>query len=112
MNRINGWQRIGIVLSVAWVLSVGGYGAFEHVKGGETYYFVDTVKVNLPQAKDLVGHGPFSDEEVFGYRIERHFKFDRLIAAMLVPVALFWVLAYICVYVARWIMAGFRKNNP
>ena len=111
--QLNGWQRIGVVLSVVWMLSVGGYGALEHVQGGEpTYYFIDAVKVQLPQAKDLARPGRLlSEEEFLGYRVERHFRLDRLIAAMLVPVVLFWVLAYVCVYVVRWIATGFRKNG-
>lgn len=110
---LNGWQRIGVVFSVLWVLSVGGLGALEHVQEGEpTHYFVDTVKVQLPPAKDLNRPGRFlSEEEAFGYRVERHFRAGRLIATMLAPIALFWALAYICVFIVRWVVAGFRRNG-
>ena len=111
--RLNGWQRIGVVISVVWVLSVGGCGALEQVREGHsTYYFVDTVIVPVPPVKELNRPGRLlSDEEFLGLRTEHHFRVDRLIAAMLVPVALFWVLAYACVFVVRWVAAGFRKNG-
>lgn len=110
--RLNGWQRIGVALSVAWMLSVGGCGALEYVQEGKpTYFFVDTVMVQLPLVQDWDRPSrTFSDEEVSG-RAERHFKVDRLIAAMLVPVVMFWVLAYVCIFVVGWVATGFKKNG-
>ena len=111
--RLNGWQRIGVALSVVWTLSVGGCGAVEYLQEGEsTSYFVDSVRVALPLAKDLDRPGGLIPlEEALGYRVDRHFRVDRLLAAILVPVVLFWVFAYVCVFVVRWVAAGFKKNG-
>src|SRR3990172_3396073 len=111
--RLNGWQRIGVVLSVVWALSIGGLGALEYAQEGDpTHYFVDTVKLDLPPAKDVNRPGRLlSFEEVVGYRVEHHFRTDRLIVVILVPVILFWAIAYVCVLVVRWVAAGFRKNG-
>ena len=101
------------MLSLAWMLAVGGYGALEYVQDGEpTYYFVDSVKVHLPPAKDLDRPGRIlTDEEFLGHRAERHFRVDRLVAALLAPVVLFWAFSYVCIFVVRWVAAGFKKNG-
>jgi hypothetical protein len=111
--RLNGWQRTGVVLSIVWMLSIGGCGALEYLQVGEpTYYFVDTVEVHLPPAKDVDRPGrELSLEEFMGIHAERHFRVDRLIAAMLVPLVLIWAFAYVCVFVIRWVAAGFKKNG-
>ncbi len=110
--RLNGWQRIGVALSVVWILSVSGCGALEYVQEGKpTYFFVDTVMVQLPPATNLDRPDrSLSHEEVFG-RADRHFRVDRLIVILLVPVVLFWALAYVCIFVVRWVAAGFKKNG-
>ena len=110
-NRLNGWKRIGIALSVIWMLSVGSCGALEYLNvGTPTHYFVDTVLVEVPPSKESERSRQFTTEEVFGREV-RHFRVDRLIAALIVPVVLFWVLIYACIFVVRWVAAGFRKNS-
>lgn len=108
-KRLNGWQRIGLVISVLWLLLIGMWAAIECVqKGEQAYYFFETTKINLPvvnESKRLL-----TDEEVRGYRIERHFRPERLIITMFISIALFWILVYVGVYVVRWIVAGFKKT--
>lgn len=110
---LNGWQRIGVALSVVWILSVGGCSALEYVQKGEpTHYFVYTVNVDLPPVKDLDQPGRIlSYGEWLGFRAESRFRVGRLIAAMLVPVVVCWAFAYVCVFVVRWVVAGFKKNG-
>jgi hypothetical protein len=111
--RLNGWQRIGVFLSVVWALSVGALGSLEYAQNGNpTHYFVETVKVPVPEPKNMNRPGgTFSLEEFLGYRAEYHFSFGRLIAGMLVPIAVLWCIAYIGVLVVRWVAAGFKKNG-
>lgn len=40
--RLNGWNRIGIVLSILWVLFLAGVGWVSYAKGGGGY-FVETI---------------------------------------------------------------------
>jgi hypothetical protein len=35
----------------------------------------------------------------------------RLGVMMVVPIVLGWALAYLCVFVFRWVAAGFAKKN-
>ena len=110
--QLNGWQRIGVVVSLIWALSVCALGSLEYAQNGDrTHYFFDTVKVPVPQPKDMNRAGGLTVEEFFGYRVEYHFSFGRLIAAMLVPIAVLWCIAYIGVLIVRWVAAGFKKNG-
>ena len=93
------------------MLSVSGCGALEYLQEGKpTYYFVDTVRVQVPPS-DLKGPGPFSDEDVGLGRAEHHYRLDRLLFTVFGPVVMLWVFAYVCVFVFRWIAAGFKKNG-
>jgi hypothetical protein len=92
---------------------VGGIAAIEFAHGGAgTQNFVDIVKVDVPtpKAEDRPG-GLLTFEEFSGFRTYTHFRVDRLLAAMFVPVLAFWALAWLCVFVFRWVVAGFKIRN-
>ena len=131
--RLNGWQRIGVILSAAWMLLAAGRGALEYLHPSEEpNYLDDSVKVQVPVAKKDIGQPGrwLSDEEfglgqpgrlltdkevgipdVYSYRIERNFRVDHLLVAILAPVILFWGFAYACIFLLRWVLAGFNKNS-
>jgi hypothetical protein len=123
--RLNGWQRIGIVLSVVWILSVGGRGALEYLQGsgepyyamrflpalGEDYYFADSIQIPVPPPKDTHVGSFVTFEEARGFRIEHHFRIGYLVAAVFAPVVLLWLFAYLSVFVVRWVRAGFKRND-
>ena len=123
--RLNGWQRIGVALSVVWILSVGGRGALEYLQGsaesnyamkflpaiGEDYYFADSIQIPVPMPKNTHVGSIITYDEGRGFRMEHHFRIDHLFVAMLAPVVLLWVFTYLSVFVARWVAAGFKKNS-
>jgi hypothetical protein len=106
-TRLNGWIRIGIVLSIAWMLYVSGAAAFEYAdhrppgsnfiewRGptGETYA---TLVKTTGMFVDLVPLSPV-------------LRIRWFTAALLVPVVLFWFVAFIVVYAVRWIFHGFAR---
>ena len=106
--RLNGWQRIGIVLSLLW--AVGAWSYFEIAasraaeKAYASYYALcprERMARNLDatpcleQAKDL-SHTTFDERSA------------RAWALALYPILIAWVLVYIVVWATRWIRRGFR----
>jgi hypothetical protein len=115
MRRIGGWQRIGIILSVAWA-AVGpfylNHRAFENAvaEAGMTYH--------VCRDGQRAGDDPMicrarSDEVL-------HWEIRRAIAApvgslgwliiALVPVGLGWLFVYLIVWLFRWVKAGFKST--
>lgn len=111
LNRLNGWQRIGVVLSVLWVFFVCGYSVYEYVRGGSgTRYLIEMVRAdNMPFSK------PPSFED---FDQKPRIKVGFLFAAIVGPLALVWGMADLVIIAARWIVvlfhwiaAGFRKKS-
>ncbi len=75
--RLNGWQRIGVILSFLWTIFVCGYAVFEYYSDpsfGRGYF----VEVQPEQPRTI------SPEEALAPR-EPHLRVGRLIAALVAP---------------------------
>ena len=116
--RVNGWQRIGVVLSLLWVIFVCGLGGYEYIQGpSDMHYFIGTVKADATSAPAKNSDKPkggkpriLSFEEFAGPPAIRTFMFGRFITALIVPLVFGWVIAYLCIFVVRWVAAGFKKK--
>jgi len=114
--QLNGWQRIGAILSLLWVVSVCGYAVSEYSeRGPRTAYFVEMVKVGVAPTGDSAdsqtGKRRTLSFEDFVGRFEPRLMIDRLIAAIALPLIAAWALVYLGIIAVRWVAAGFRKNG-
>lgn len=106
--RLNGWQRIGAVLSVLWALGAAIYERNVQVKSADALYLsqaqncyigqADPVKecldkISLQGAMDATAYWPDVAFYAFG------------------PVIAGWLVALITLSVFRWISAGFPNKN-
>jgi hypothetical protein len=89
--RLNGWQRIGIVLSALWVLVGGLWGRQLAVAP----YF------------DCIKSAPNIDTMNFCERYLQDWGSTAMLIA-LVPLPIAWLLVYIVVWTVRWIRRGFQ----
>jgi uncharacterized membrane protein len=99
--RLNGWQRIGIVLSVVWALGAAAYvWQYKADANARTEKFYATC---LQQRDDcdakrealLSAQGRVTREKLFW---------------ALAPVPLGWLIVYGVVWLVRWIRAGFKRE--
>ena len=134
LNQLNGWQRIGVVLSATWVLvvlgglfvSVASGGPFVRAVKGETEIIRTDAVCSEPAPAREPGDKTYSLDEAYGCadgamirpasETVRTLTSDRaeirwplLVVALLVPVLAFWSLAYVCVWTTAWVAKGFRK---
>jgi len=108
--RPNGWQRIGIVLSVAWLVFLAMDVASEYTGAYSGHReFVRMKVVRPPASASSSPDGSLSLDEVLGVR-EPRVRWRHLAIASLVPIGAGWVLAYAFVYTVRWIAAGFQRR--
>jgi hypothetical protein len=113
--RLNGWQRIGLVLSIAWALA-GGFWANKDQLDYAGTLTSSQLDACVSQNKSRYGeYGPY--EQVwtpcwnqYGANFERNAKGHWVVAALFafVPLPIAWLLAYALVYLVRWIRAGFK----
>ena len=140
MNRLNGWQRLRVLLSGVWALCLTGYAAYEYSRFPlepfttyaslpEQIRYADTSRflfIELVQT-------PWKDGNPEGARImqktlaeakteqERQLSLNVLnsydyrsglsssfFVVLVSGIIAFWALCYGCVFLFRWIRAGFK----
>lgn len=103
---MNGWQRIGVVVSVLWVLSILGVAFYQYES--EPRY---ETKFILPQTATRNPDGSL----IFGGLLTRppvswDYKYEAVAVWMLAPTIIFWILSYTILFCFRWVRDGFTKE--
>ena len=97
--RLNGWQRIGIILSVLWVL-VGAWLAQQAVYAPVIAGHSKCLSLGVPPSicKVQLDAGiARKKEEIPG----------AIAVFALAPIALIWLI----IWIARWVRRGFQPKN-
>jgi hypothetical protein len=97
--RLNGWQRIGIVLSVLWVPLGALLGLMAAVA---PYRVCIRNPLNEMAWCDLVYRNTFT--------IEHLGSAAAFFALMPIPVG--WLLTYATIWAVRWVWRGFNPPRP
>ena len=109
--RLNGWQRIGIVTSVAW--AIGGPIYLDREARNEAG---EVFRRTYSSCRDIETNDP---NDCFRRASDRSDVVQRYVPSLeptafavtsLLPVALGWLLVYALVYLMRWIRAGFTPR--
>ena len=105
--RLNGWKRIGIVLSVLWALSISGW-FFHHIPevndpGIASVYLQCISAPNANRGVCKARAEWFSEEARSEFRAGWSW-------AALAPIVVAWLLVYVVVCVVRWIWRGFQPT--
>ena len=104
--KLNGWNRIGIILSVLWMLSVIGYTAIEFQLGPESnMLLVDMVVTKTGEPIKVLEGNPFRDL----VPVEPNLKLMTFFLALFIPVVVIWILSYLIVWSTKWVKAGFKE---
>ena len=124
--RLNGWQRIGIVLSVVWVVVAGVWvmSTVEHLASTRLRSCLLDASFRYPAPRpQFYATGPPPEYEKEVARCEREFRNelnayqaqynrDRLYAVArigLAPILAAWLLPYLLISLVRWIRRGFNS---
>ena len=141
-NRLNGWQRIGVVLTALWLLFALAIGAAslaspDEVRGPFVLHVDAKTKIVPGTPAQCTKPAPPPDptrkvvtfEEAFygcapGAMIEGtpdqtiqlspahdYFRYFTFLAFALTPPFAFWLIAYLTIFVFRWVASGFRRNS-
>ena len=123
MNWLNGWQRIGVILSALWCMTIVGGAAIEHHKVGhlaeaekktsdEILLCRENAKKSATPEASKQACGLSADEffrgQDAGKRSAEPSALSSMFALLFLPIVAFWLLAYVLVWAVRWVIAGFR----
>ena len=117
-RRLNGWQRTGIALSVAW--AIGSWiwitGKNVELQNDPTYdpaILMDQVCLQQPNAgveacdqrlaEDLTEEAPLKEA------LKTNDAYNAIFSALL-PIPIGWLLAYGIITCVRWIRRGFSPS--
>jgi hypothetical protein len=110
LTRPNGWQRIGIVLSVVWVLGDGLYQRDVDLTNAAWHLdFAYTVCAETKTQRQDIDFKSCVDEADKNYGVFLEGSWGNVVVLALVPVVAAWLLAYIIIRVGRWVRSGFAK---
>jgi len=95
MKHLNGWQRIGVILSCCWILvaTVLAYGYWTYTGIVDPW--------NLPTLLHYIG--PF-----FGYYPPGILV---VLVAFVFPIAAGWLFVYVIIWSTKWIIGGFKSGK-
>jgi hypothetical protein len=106
--KLNGWQRIGVILSMLWVVSIASYVAYEYRKGSfSSSIFIEVVASKTGESMRQFKTNQFSDL----IPVETKLKYHQILYCLFLPLLLSWLGVYLVVYFYKWIAAGFKNNN-
>ncbi len=113
--RINGWQRIGIVISVLWLLATCGAYFYElknHPSELATYlpnsayvWVEDYAKTKIAHGEASAEGNDFSDQFVF---MKPTFSASGFLKIVLCPIVIGWLAIYLVFYTYGWVKRGFE----
>jgi hypothetical protein len=111
--RLNGWQRIGIVLSVVWAI---GAAVYEINVINDRYYaaFGAAFRPVLNRCEDDPSKNGVNCAEVAGRAARAAVPTEsswNIAIAALAPIPFFWLIAYALVGLGRWITRGFKPST-
>ena len=101
MTRLNGWQRIGVVASVLWIVLVAAY-SFKEISDGPfgTRFLTDVVTSKTHE------DNPFRDKPFLGIPVDTTLNPTKLCIVALVPIAALWIGGWAVVDCKRFPAVG------
>lgn len=105
--KLNGWYRIGIVISVIWL----GISSFVYFQNISNYGSKDTYIVNSNYYEWVLDKESGGKDIPEGFFLEiPTFKILGYLAFVLIPAVVVWVVTIIGIFVVRWVYAGFKTE--
>ena len=129
---MNGWQRLGILITTLYVIAVSGYGLYDYQEARSiipelraTTFFVDYERITEEQRKHIIErrnqryksclNDDSAEDKVFCTAIflfepnfaKRPNVIGIIFLTFIIPV-LFWAISWASISVVRWIVNGFN----
>ena len=120
INQLNGWQRVGVVLSILWCFALGGITANDYYQAYSHYSDEMKTKANFVACKQRRALSPdqskepcfISEEDAMGIpnRKPQLPPVLSLLARLFLPVVLGWLLVLSTLRAVKWVRDGFKPK--
>ena len=110
--RLNGWQRIGIVLSILWAV-----GAAIYQRNADIERAAFSAGLTYKGCTAVLSEKHISDFSQCGLEFDKTFRimlegsWGNVAVVALLPIPFAWLLAYLAIWVLRWIRGGFKGSD-
>jgi len=111
INSLNGWQRIGIVLSVVWFFAAGITQrsndvdkAFKYASFSSNLCY-ETHRDSIKSGNTDVCAEKFTDD----YKLMLEGSWIGSLIIAIIPIPIFWGIIILIIKIYRWIKKGFIK---
>lgn len=111
--HLNGWQRVGIVASVLWVIGGSLAGRDADIRRASAMYSA-TYGI-CTQAEELRSNYDFSGcskQASEAYEVQLKGSWEHVAVVSFGTVILAWPLAYMLIGIWRWVKRGFKTSSP
>ena len=108
-HRLGGWQRLGVVISVCWLVgSFVGFRAHQYQQG------MDSANAAVRLCSAYPAQKTFDQcwDENLPYRQSALAPYwPPILFVSLAPIPLFWFFGWTVIAVVRWVRAGFVNDK-
>jgi hypothetical protein len=109
MAKLNGWKRVGIVVSILWILAAGIYThGFAEKRDSDIHNTFVQECLAPPRMKEALYTDCIKGADDWALGAYRY-EWIEAAGVAFVPVPLGWALVYLALLLARWTRRGFTK---
>jgi hypothetical protein len=108
--KLNGWQRIGIIASVLWVIC-GFFYTFSVEEKSLGQLNADIHAPCFESAHDDAAWKVCEDAMMKQAMSDLHFERTLATVVAFVPIPLAWGFVYLVLFLVRWIRRGFARTG-
>ncbi len=108
MKKLNGWQRIGVILSILWVVWAAIHTRNEQVDHARKMLELNsTLCASMTHLECLgISHAKYTADLAVDA-----FKFMEILIYALAPMIFSWLFVWLAIVIYRWIRVGFQVSG-
>ena len=110
MKKLNGWKRLGVVLSVIWMPIGLFYGSGQAIEGA-TWQVSGALRACLERNASGMDTCDAAYTKDWAVAVAQSHHWWWGIAGAVIPIVVCWLLAWALVATVRWVMAGGFKAS-
>lgn len=109
--RLNGWQRIGIVVSLLWVIIAGfAQNDSDLVRATKAYELTFRICNDVAAQHHQDDVSDCDKEAAKTYAVYLEHRLGDVLLVSFVPIPFAWLLAYMLVGLYHWVKRGFNTS--
>lgn len=105
--KLNGWRRIGVVVSVIWAIGAAIFERKSQVDPVNEQFVIQLQQCSHPIADECFNLAAKQLRELTALDL---LSVSNILFASLGPIVVAWLIAYLAIKAFFWVKAGFQSN--